>query len=167
MLPLRKVGQMNHIDDKLNGDEKIVYRTGLHWVILCGPAILLFLSGISISSKGMSAMILFAIALAWGVLSYVVLRNEEFAITNDRLLVWTVFPWKKLKSVTFAEITNMGVSQPTLGKLLNFGKITIVLSNRKRISHRMVNSPYELLMRLQHLVEAVRDTQRESPPKSV
>ena len=156
---------MSHIDDNLSGDEKIVYRTGLHWVIFCGPAMLLFLSGISISSKGMSAMILFAIALAWGVLSYIVLQNNEFVITNNRLLVWTVFPWKKLKSVTFAEIANTGVYQPTLGKLLNFGKITIVLSSGKSISHRMVNSPYELLMHLQQLVEAARGKQQEPPPK--
>lgn len=157
---------MSHIDDNLSGDEKIVYRTGLHWVMFCGPAVLLFLSGISISSKGMSAMILFAIALAWGVLSYIVLRNNEFAITNDRLLVWTVFPWKKLKSVTFAEIANMGVYQPTLGKLLNFGRTTIVLLNGRKISHRMVNSPYEFLMYLQQQVEAARGKQQASPQSS-
>ena len=156
---------MGRINNKLNGDEKIVYHAGLHWVILGGPAILLFLSGISISTKGMSAMILFAIALAWGILSYVILQNNEFVITNNRLLVWTVFPWKKLKSVAFAEIANMGVSQPTLGKLLNFGKITIVLSSKKSITHRMVNSPYELLMPLQQLVESARGIQQETISK--
>ena len=152
---------MGYIDNNLGGDEKIVYRTGLHWAVLGFPAILLFLSGVSISSKGMSAVILFSIALVWGVLSYIVLQNNEFAITNNRLLVWTVFPWKKLRSVTFAEIAKTGVYQPTLGKLLDFGRITIVLSNGKSLSYRIVNAPHELLMRLQEFAESARDTQQE------
>ena len=44
-------------------------------------------------------MILFVIALVWAVLSYVVLQNTEFVITNNRLLIWTVFPWKKLHDI--------------------------------------------------------------------
>ena len=156
---------MGHIDDNLRGNEKIVYRTGLHWAVLGFPAILLFLSGISISTKGMSAVILFAIALIWGILSYIVLQNNELAITNDRLLVWTVFPWKKLKSVAFADIVKTGFYQPTLGKFLNFGSITIVLSGGKNISYKLVNSPHELLMRLGEFTESARG-ERQEPPQN-
>ena len=67
---------MGHIDDNLSGDEKIVYRTGLHWVTFCGPAMLLFLAGVSIPSKGMSAIVLFIIGLVWAILSYITLQNH-------------------------------------------------------------------------------------------
>ena len=147
---------MGYIDDKLSGNEKIVYRVGLHWVMFLGPAIFIFLAGISIPASGTPAVVLFIIAILWAALSYVVLLNTEFVVTNNRLLIWTVFPWKKLYDIAFVEIANASVYEPSLGKLLNFGRITIVLNNGKRISRRLVSGPYELLKHLSQQVEIAR-----------
>jgi len=150
---------MGHIDDNLSGNEKIIYRTGLHWVILFGPAMLLFLAGISIPSKGMSATILFIIGVIWAILSYIILQNTEFGITDNRVLIWTVFPSKKLHDIAFIEIADVAIYQPSLGKLLNFGKITIVLAKRKKVTYRLVNAPYEFLTNLQRQVDVARGKQ--------
>jgi hypothetical protein len=156
---------MGHIDEDLSGDEKVVYRTGLHWVAFCGPAMLLFLAGVSIQSKGMPAIVLFAIGLVWAILSYIALQSTEIGITNSRVLIRSVFPWKKLHNAALVEIADAAVYQPSLGKLLDFGKITIVLVNGKRISRRLVRAPYELLKNLSQQVEASRSRQQELPPK--
>jgi len=148
---------MGYIDDKLSGNEKAVYRVGLHWVMFLGPAIFMFLAGISIPASGTPAIVLFIIAMLWAVLSYVVLLNTEFVVTNNRLLIWTVFPWKKLYDIALVEIANASVYEPSLGKLLNFGRITIVLNNGKRISRRLVSGPYELLKHLSQQAETARD----------
>ena len=152
---------MGHIDDKLGDNEKIVYRVGLHWVMLIGPALLLFLAGISISTKGKSAIVLFIIGLVWAGLSYIVLQKTEFTVTNSRLLIWTVFPWKKRHDIALIEIANATFYQPSLGKLLNFGKINIVLTNGKRISRRLVSGPYELLQHLLQQVETARGKEQK------
>ncbi len=157
---------MIHVDNHLRGNEKIVYRTGTHWAILGAPSLLLFLAGISISSHGMSSVILFIIAVIWIILSYVIYRNTEFTVTNSRLLIRTVFPWKKLNEIGLAEVANTGLYQPTLGKFLNFGKITIGLANGRHLTHRMVNSPYQFLMILQQQAEAIRGMQQDSPTKN-
>jgi hypothetical protein len=154
---------MGHIDDDLSGNEKIVYRTGLHWVTFCSPALLLFLAGISIPSKGKSAIVLFVIATIWAVLSLITLRNTELGITNNRVLVWTGFPWKRLRHIALIEIADAAVYQPSLGKFLNFGKITIVSAAGKRISRRLVSAPYEFLTHLREQVEEVRGAQEERP----
>ena len=151
---------MTRINDILKENEKIVYRTGIHWVILGGPAMLLFLSGISIPSQGMSAIALFAVAVAWAILSYIILQNTDFTVTNNRLLMWTLFPWKKLREIKLTEIVNADFYQPTLGKLLNFGKVTIAHSNIRTVSYRMVNSPYGFIISLQQQVEAGNVVQR-------
>jgi hypothetical protein len=159
------VEKMGRIDDNLSGDEKIVYRTGLHWVTFCGPAMLLFLAGVSIQSKGKPAIVLFIIGLVWAILSYITLRTTEFAITNKRVLVWTIFPWKKLHDLALDGIADAAVYQPSLGKFLDFGKITIVLVNGKRVSRRLVSAPYELLKNLSEQVEATRGRRQEPPQK--
>ncbi len=150
---------MGRLDDNLNGDEKIVYRTGLHWVAFCGPAMLLFLAGISIQSKGMPAIVFFIIGLVWAILSYITLQSTEFGITNNRVLICTVFPWKKLHDLALVDIADAAVYQPSLGKLLDFGKITIALVNGKRVSRRLVSAPHELLKHLSEQVEAIRNKQ--------
>jgi hypothetical protein len=152
---------MGHIDDKLGDNEKIVYRVGLHWVMFIGPALLLFLAGISISTKGKSAIVLFIIGLVWAGLSYAILQKTEFTVTNSRLLIWTVFPWKKLHDIALIEIANATFYQPSLGKLLNFGKITIVLNSGKRISRRLVSGPYELLKHLSQQIETARGKEQK------
>src|SRR5512143_194639 len=101
---LLKARCMGHIDDNLSGDEKIVYRTGLHWVAFCGPVMLLFLAGISIQSGGRTSVVLFIIGLIWAILSYIALQTTEFGITNNRLLIWTTLPWKKLHDLALVEI---------------------------------------------------------------
>lgn len=156
---------MNHIDDNLSGDEKIVYRTGLHWVAFCGPAMLLFLAGVSIQSKDMTAIVLFIIGLVWAILSYIALQTTEFGITSSRVLIWTVIPWKKLHDLALVDIADAAVYQPSLGKLLDFGKITIVLVNGKRVTRRLINAPYELLKNLSQQVEAAHVRQHENPRK--
>lgn len=158
-----KVRYMGRIDDNLSRDEKIVYRTGLHWVTFCGPAMLLFLAGISIRSKGTSAIVLFIIGVVWAVLSYIALQYNEFGVTNKRILIWTVFPWKKLQDAALVDIADAAVYQPTLGKLLNFGKISIVLVNRKKITRRLVNAPYDLLTNLSQQVETAGGKQQVPP----
>jgi hypothetical protein len=154
---------MGHIDDNLMSDEKIVYRTGLHWVAFCGPAILLFLAGISIPTKGLSAIVLFIVAAIWAIITYIALQNTEFGITNKRILIWTVFRWKKLQNAELITIADAAVYQPTLGKFLDFGKITIVLINGKRISRRLVNAPHIFLKNLSQQVEATRIQEQEHP----
>lgn len=157
---------MSHIDDNLNSGEKIVYRTGLHWVAFCSPALLLFLAGVSIRSGSRTSVVLFMVGLVWGILSYIALQNNEFGITNDRILVWTVFPWKRLRNISLHEIADAAVYQPSLGKFLNFGKITIALVHGGRVTYRLVNAPYELLKNLSQQVEAVRARQQERPGNS-
>jgi hypothetical protein len=156
---------MSHIDDNLSGDERIVYCTGLHWVAFCGPAMLLFLAGVSIQSKGTTAIVLFVIGLVWAILSYIILQTTEFGITNNRVLIWTVFPRKKLNDLALVDIADAAVYQPSLGKLLDFGKITIVFVNGKRFSRRLVNAPYEFLKNLSQQVEAARARQQEPSRK--
>ncbi len=153
---------MTHIDNYLKENEKIIYRTGTHWVILGAPALLLFLAGVSISTHGTSSTVLFVIAVMWIILSYVIYQHTEFAVTNSRLLIRTIFPWKNFKEVGLTEVANTGLYQPTLGKFLNFGKITIGLANGRHLTHRMVNSPYLFLMTLQQQAEAVRGMQQDS-----
>ncbi|MBA4416810.1 MAG: hypothetical protein C0392_02695 [Syntrophus sp. (in: bacteria)] len=141
----------------------IKYRTGLHWVIVLGPALLMGLAGISIPSKGTNAFMLLVAATIWGILASISLRTSEILLTRDRILSKIGFPWRRSHDFPYENITGVDIYQPTLGKILDFGKVTILLEGRKKKSFRMVNAPLtfkkELSLYRQELLE--RGDQKE------
>ncbi len=131
-----------------------VLRTRLHWVMIAGPAALMVIAGLSIGNKGTSAAIVLAFAVAWGICSSISFELSEIVLTKERLSVKVGFPWRRSHDFKLADVADVHVYQPSLGKVLDFGKITIMQTNHKRNSFRMVRSPHLLA---QGIYECKRD----------
>ena len=124
--------------------EKTVYSTKLHWITVAPPALLMILSGLSISSKGMGAVVVLAISLIWAILSSISLERSEFLVTAEMIVVRTGFPVRRSYDLSLTEVEGAQVYQPSLGKVLNFGKLTVKMKNGKRLSFRLVRDPLQL-----------------------
>lgn len=73
----------------------------------------------------------------------------------------------KFYDFSIAEIVDVEIYQPALGKLLNFGKIIIHLPKKKRVSFRLVNSPVIFLMKFQEeFLRIHKELQQETPIKT-
>jgi uncharacterized membrane protein YdbT with pleckstrin-like domain len=147
---------MSYIDDNLIEKEYVVYRTKLHWAILLGPAVLIILAGLWIPSKGMSALVLLALGIMWGVFSSISIQTSEIGITDKRLLLRVGFPLRRSCDIMLEEIQIVDIYQPSLGKFLNFGKIIIHSGGGKRYAFRMIASPIELRDELARQVNSIR-----------
>ena len=147
---------MGRVEEKLNGNERVTYRTGLHWVILAAPMFLLFIAGLSIPSKGLQAVWVLVFATAWVILAAISRQNSEFVVTDNRLLTFRWFAIKRSHDIPLLDIVHADIHMPALGKLLNFGRIAIILANKSGVRFRMVNSPYELMAKLQEQALALR-----------
>lgn len=147
---------MGYIDDKLTENEHVVYRTKLHWATLLGPGMLIVLGGLSVPSKGMSAVVLLAIGVMWGIFSSISLQTSEIGITNERLLLKLGFPLRRTYDIPLAKVGMVDIHQPSLGKFLNFGKIIIGFTDGKRGSFRMVREPIEFRIRLERQINTMR-----------
>ncbi|MGD0229091.1 MAG: PH domain-containing protein [Syntrophorhabdales bacterium] len=128
--------------------ETIVHRERLHPVMLAGPATLMIFAGLSIGRKGVTAVILLALATIWGIFSSISLERSEIVLTRGRLLVRIGFPWQRSYDFPLEDIESVHVYQPSLGRFLDFGKITVTGKNGKRRAFRMVRSPIGLTERI-------------------
>ena len=124
--------------------ESVVLRTRLHWVIIAGPAALMVIAGLSLEHKGTSAEVVLALAVLWGIFSSISFERSEIVLTKARLLLKVGFPWRRSYDFPLADVQDVIVYQPSLGKFLDFGKITIRRKNGKRSVFRMVRSPHVL-----------------------
>jgi hypothetical protein len=157
---------MKSSDNNVKTDnERIIYRAKLHWGILLGPAIILFFGWLQSGSRGQQAIVLTVFGVIWGILSYINLRRSEIVLTDNRLLIDIGFPAKKHLVISLDEITNFDFYQPSLGSILNFGKIIFVLKDKKKKAFRFIASPGELVRQVHVQAVALRDNKKIVPGK--
>jgi hypothetical protein len=130
---------MNLIDDKLSGDEKIVYRARHHWAILLGPNLVIIIGGLALGSQGYHALAVIAFGLIWGICSYISFRRSEIGLTGTRMLIDVGFPLKKSYEIA----------------LLDFGKIIIIDKGKKRRAFRLISHPAEFVRVVHQLIGAL------------
>jgi hypothetical protein len=126
-------------------NERIVYQIRLHWVLFLGPLMLIIIGGLSFPAKGLSAIVLASIGIAWGVISYIKFNYSYIRVTDKRVLVRVGFLVRQPYSISLSDISYIDFYQPSLGSMLNFGKITIVHGKKFKSVFRMVSSPGELV----------------------
>ena len=141
--------------NELTEGERILYQAKLHWVLFLGPAMLIVLGGLWIPAKGLSALVFVVIGLAWGVLSYRKYYNSYIHVTNKKVVICTSFLMKRPYRIPLADIGYVDFYQPSLGAILNFGKITIVHGDKYKSVFRMVSSPGNLVAVLKEQVALI------------
>lgn len=149
---------MDRGETALGEKERLLYTARMHWVLLLGPATLLIIGGLSIPSKGLSAVVLCAIAIAWGVLCYRSYVNSQIRLTDRRVLVTRGGLYRRTHDILLSDISLIDSYQPSLGTILNFGKITIVHGGKFKSVCRMIVSPVELVARVRDQAAAVQTT---------
>ncbi|MCX8022146.1 MAG: PH domain-containing protein [Syntrophorhabdaceae bacterium] len=145
---------MGYIDSQIKTGERLAYITGLHWAILLGPAMVMVIGGLSIPTKGLSALILLLVGCVWGIFSTVSIKTSEIAITDRRLIIRVGFPLRRTYDIPLDEIDMVDVHQPSLGKILNFGKVILGFTGKGRGAFRMVASPLDFRAHLEREVFA-------------
>jgi len=132
-------------NNELLAGERIIYQTKLHWVLFLGPAMLIILGGLWVPAKGLPAIVLVAIGLAWGILSYRKYFNSYIHVTNKKVIICASSLMRRPYKIPLAGITYADYNQPSLGAFLNFGKITIIHGKQYKSVFRMVSSPADLV----------------------
>jgi hypothetical protein len=146
---------MNSIDDKVTRNETIVYRAQLHWAILLGPMLVMLIGGLALKSQGYHAMILIAFGLIWGIFSGINLCRSAIGLNRNKIIVSIGFPLKKSVDILLNEIIFVDYYQPTLGSMLNFGKILVMDKRKKKYAFRFVSGPAEFVKEVHHQIAAL------------
>ncbi len=146
---------MNLIDGKVSDKEDVIYRAKYHWAILLGPILVVILGGLALGSQGYHAAALVAFGLIWGICSYISLQRSEIKLTRNKILINVGFPLKRSYEIDLGKITLVDYYQPSLGSMLNFGKIIIVYNGKKKSAIRLVSYPAEFVREVQQQIVAL------------
>ena len=123
--------------------------------LLLGPILVIFIGGLALKSQGYHAMALIAFGLIWGIFSYINLQRSEIGLTRNKVLINIGFPLKKSFDIPLNEIIFVDYYQPTLGSMLDFGKILIMDKRKKKYAFRFVAGPAEFVKEVHRQINAL------------
>ena len=143
-----------YIDEILQPGEKVLYSTNAHWIFYLPAigawlvaAILLVVSGVTAAVPGIVLLCLASASVIGLVALYLTFKawfhrwTTETDVTNMRVVHKTGFIQRRTFEMALDKIESVDVDQSIMGRLLNYGDVTIngVGEGRERI--RTIASP--------------------------
>lgn len=156
---------MAYIEKNLTTGETILFRTGLHWIVLFVPilfGVFMFFFGLFALIAGLttpaSGEIGFALLItSFGVLAIVmavVFRNAtEMAVTNKRVIAKAGFFRTRSIELFLSKVESIGVERGLLGKMLGYGRVVVRGTGGTAEPFNRVRSPLEFRRRVQQQSE--------------
>jgi len=142
-----------YIDQILQPGEKVLYSTNAHWIFYLPAilawivaAVLLVLSratiteGIILLCLSASAVVALA-ALYWTVKAWFHRWTTETDVTNLRVVHKTGFIKRRTFEISLDKVERVDVNQSILGRILNYGDVTILGVGEGRETIATIASP--------------------------
>jgi uncharacterized membrane protein YdbT with pleckstrin-like domain len=164
---------MSYVERNLIPGEKLVYRTGVHWSVLFGPAVaaaIFAVPGIAILvfrdeivAKGIPAN---AVEIAGAVLilvgaaifGYSVMKKNatEIAVTDKRVIIKTGMTSRRSLEIMLAKVESIGIDETMMGRMLGYGTVVIHGTGGTPEPFRKIAHPAEFRMAVQQQVDSVK-----------
>lgn len=119
----------SYANNHLIKDESVIFETRLHWVIF------------------FTLKSLFTLTLA----AWLEMWLSEYVITNRRIIIKTGFIARKTFEMNLSKIESVNVDQSVMGRILNFGSITIIGSGGTRETFHNISRPLDFRKAFQEL----------------
>ncbi len=162
---------MGYIQDNLMPNEKILFTARVHPAVFL-PSVFSFIVSIgfftyalSPRNKGdvvsgllagfllLTAIGFFIYSLLLGIQALVILLTTEFAVTNKRVIAKRGFIRRHTLEILLPKVESISVNQNVLGRLLNFGTVTVTGTGGTRESFRAIVAPVEVRKKITHIIE--------------
>jgi len=119
----------SYANKHLISNESVAFETRLHWITL-----------FTISS-------LFTLSLAFWFNRWL----SEFVITNRRIIIKTGFIARRTLEMNISKIESVNVDQSVMGRILNYGSMTIIGSGGTRETFHKISRPLAFRKAFQEL----------------
>jgi uncharacterized membrane protein YdbT with pleckstrin-like domain len=119
----------HYVNGHLIKDENVVYETRLHWVIF-------------FSLKSILTLTIAAWFIRW---------LSEFVITNRRIVIKEGFIARRTFEMNLSKIETVNIDQTVLGRILNYGSITIIGTGGTKETFHNIAHPLKFRQAFQEL----------------
>ncbi len=149
---------MSYIDNNLLPSERVMYRTQAHWVVFL-PALLwsaLVLYLVSVHANPLYSLLGFLCGIAaiftW-IQAGIRFATSEFGVSCQRVIIKVGLIRRNTMETQLQKIESISVSQSILGRLFNYGTITICGTGGSRDVFNNIDAPLEFRKAVQQQLQ--------------
>jgi len=164
---------MSYVEKNLIPGEKLIYRTGVHWSVLIGPAIVAVIicvpaiailafrdeivaKGMSATAADIAAAVFLVVAVA--IFGYSVIQKNatEIAVTDRRVIIKTGMASRRSLEIMLAKVESIGIDETVMGRMLGYGTVVIHGTGGTPEPFRKIAHPSEFRMAVQQQVDVAK-----------
>ena len=156
---------MAYVDSQLLPGEQIRYRAHLHKLAflpafgVTAATILLAIFATQIPELWFVAGAAALISAVMLLLAFISYRTSEFAVTDRRVIIKVGWIKRRTLETMLGKVEAVGVDQGLLGRMLNFGTITVIGTGGTQEQFQQIASPLEFRKHVQAEAMAAEDRQ--------
>jgi uncharacterized membrane protein YdbT with pleckstrin-like domain len=162
---------MSYVKDNLLPNEKVLFSAHIHPAVFLRAlldfllTLLLFFWGLGQSGSGDSggrgfatlllcaSGILFVLAVLDLARALIIVLTTDFAVTNKRVIAKRGFIRRRAIEILLQKVESVAVQQGILGRLLDYGTVTVVGTGGTREGFPALQAPLALRTQINQMVE--------------
>jgi hypothetical protein len=162
---------VSYIESNLIAGERILYRTGRHWIVLVTPIVVAAFLGFpglmmligsltsigdksgSSSALGVIGFCLLLIAGLFVLAGYLTRSSTNMVVTNKRILMKTGLLRRRTFELLLSKVESIGVEEGILGRLLGYGSVVVRGTGGTPEPFTTVSHPLEFRRQVQQQIE--------------
>jgi membrane protein YdbS with pleckstrin-like domain len=150
---------MSYVEEHLLPGETVQYQAHMHKLSFITPvaiSVVLLAGAVAAFVAGRPAIGSLLVAAACLPLIYaaVIYSSSEFAVTNKRVIIKVGFVQRRTVETMLGKVENISVDQGVLGRMLDFGTITITGTGGTQEVFNNIASPLEFRRQVQGQISA-------------
>ncbi len=172
---------MSYVQENLMPNEKVLYSARIHPAVFL-PAVATFLIGAALAAftffldsrlntvdpivgQGLLllAVVCAGLSVIYAIQALLVRQTTEFAITNRRVIAKTGFINRRTVEILLQKVESIAVNQDMLGRLLNYGSLTVTGTGGTRERFTAIAEPLKVRRQINQILE--RYTEAFSGPR--
>jgi uncharacterized membrane protein YdbT with pleckstrin-like domain len=156
---------MTYIEENLMTNEKVLYSAQINPAIFL-PSVVAFVSTIFfiilyLTMKDLAlqisiailAIMFFFLTIRLATQATVIMLTTEFAITNRRIIAKKGFIHRNTLEIMLSKVESVNVYQNILGRLLDFGTVTVTGTGGTKESFKAIIAPVTMRKKINQIIE--------------
>jgi hypothetical protein len=151
---------MSYVEKNLISGEKLIYRTGIHWIVLFWP----FVFAVLLGGAGVAVYIyrndlwwvggaLVAIAAIILIVAGFRRNSTEMAVTNRRVIIKIGIASRRSLEIMLPKVESIGIDESAGGRMLGYGTLTIHGTGGTPEPFRLIAHPSEFRRQVQQQID--------------
>ena len=135
---------MGYVEANLLPDEKLVHKATLHWLIFWKALLVTALGIVFVVIQPAIGLMVVVIGLVMFLPPWIARRTSEFGVTTKRVIVKTGLVQRRTLELLLRQIEAISVDQGLMGRVFNYGSITLSGTGGVREVFHNIAAPLEL-----------------------